>query len=266
MADDIRTRARAWIDANVPVGAAIYSDGSTAQKFHQLTGLTQQALEKFWKEHAGVISPGQQRAVLTSCNSFTGVYSLAMGLPYLGVFPLQEKLKKLNKEEAWIPSSPNARPKYGDIVRHKAFHVDVSLDSDGDIWYSVDGGQGGPRYDRKDGSYLGGHDLVKRVTHDPYKGDAIVGWVDIEIFVALGSPQGTSDSGRTGSLWLNGDGETVNPNAPKGGGGSGFFRTAGALTSLDGLPNLPHPSSPSTRYLDPLDLLSAPSPDRKADT
>jgi hypothetical protein len=265
MADNIRDKARTWIEANVPEGAVYYSDGPTAKKFTELTGYTHQQLEAFWKAHEGIYPKGTQRPVLTSCNGFTGVYSRAIGLPNLGVFDFPKRLKELKKEYAWVPSTPDVEPKYGDILRHKAFHVDVFLSKDGDTWYSVDGGQGGPHYN-KEGKYTGGRDIVKRVTHSPddkpvphpYNPDKLIGWVDIELFVGSAgpppSPQGAADAGATGSLWLNEDGELVHPGAPAGRGGPGNFRHAGVLHANPFVEDLLHPWAPPVLNLDPAEL------------
>jgi hypothetical protein len=59
---------------------------------------------------------------------------------------------------------------------------------------------------------------------------------------------------KSASLWLNQDGDLIHPNAPDGGGGPGFFRGAVALNTDPFSDDLPHPSSPAGRNLDPLAL------------
>jgi len=55
-----------------------------------------------------------------------------------------------------------------------------------------------------------------------------------------------------GDLWTNADGDVVHPNAPSGGGGTGFFRSAAPMgTDLDSTSNLPHPFSPVGRNFVP---------------
>jgi hypothetical protein len=55
-----------------------------------------------------------------------------------------------------------------------------------------------------------------------------------------------------GDLWTNADGDVVHPNAPSGGGGAGFFRSAAPLgTNLDSTSDLPHPFSPVGRNFVP---------------
>jgi hypothetical protein len=50
------------------------------------------------------------------------------------------------------------------------------------------------------------------------------------------------------NLWINTDGDVVHPNAPNGGGGKGFFKSATPLgTDLDFNSDLPHPLSPVGR-------------------
>jgi hypothetical protein len=51
-----------------------------------------------------------------------------------------------------------------------------------------------------------------------------------------------------GNLWINTDGDVVHPNAPNGGGGKGYFKSAAPLgTNLDYTSDLPHPFSPVGR-------------------
>src|SRR5262245_15310311 len=131
----IRERARQILDAEVPpLGQQITSVGPTADKFVKLTGISQATLEANW-------ATGGK---MTTCNGFTGWYSRALGSNiYLGRFDLDTYLPKMGKGEAWIKSTPDNRPKYGDICRYAHFHVGVSLDFDGDIWNHADSGQGG---------------------------------------------------------------------------------------------------------------------------
>src|SRR5689334_3776688 len=50
------------------------------------------------------------------------------------------------------------------------------------------------------------------------------------------------------NLWKNTDGDTVHPNAPNGGGGKGYFKSAAPFrTDLDFTSDLPHPFSPVGR-------------------
>jgi hypothetical protein len=270
MADDIRAKAKAYIDQAVPVGQVITSDGGTAGKFKTITGLGHEDLVAAWKTQEGKLI--KDKATLTSCNSFVGIYSRSIGLDYLGVFDFAVILKKLKKEHAWVVATADVRPKYGDIVRHKAFHVDIALDFVGDKWNTVDGGQGGPQYgkDEEDdqgrkivGKLIGGHDIVKRVERT-YDATKLQGWVDLELYLGASAqpptPQQPTDNGATGDLWLNEDGDVIHPDAPDGGGGPGYFRSAGILCGDPFADGLPHPWSPAARYLDPLAIW--PSEDR----
>ena len=73
---------------------------------------------------------------------------------YLGVFDLKHITEIAGKPNLWIVSRNDNRPQYGDILRHTSFHVDVSLDFDGDILLRAAAGQG---------SKAAGHDIIKRV-------------------------------------------------------------------------------------------------------
>jgi hypothetical protein len=50
--------------------------------------------------------------------------------------------------------------------------------------------------------------------------------------------------------WLNAHGDVVHPDAPSGGGGTGYFRTAGATRTNGGSDELAHPDSPEAPRLD----------------
>lgn len=79
------------------------------------------------------------------------------------------------KPDAWIVSTKDKRPQYGDILRHTIFHVDVAIGFDGDILLRAAGGQGGPPV----------HDIVNRVRGlGPYDWTKLKGWIDIDIFFA----------------------------------------------------------------------------------
>jgi hypothetical protein len=164
MASNIRERAREILSI-VPVGQDIASIGATASLFTRVTDLTQATLKQNWD--AGV--------KLTSCNGFTGWFGRELGSDlYLGRFDLESYLPKHDKGHSWVKSTSDVRPKFGDICRLSKFHVNVSLDFEGDIWTHVDGGQGGPTT---------GYDIVRRIrdktVYDPGK---LLGWVDIELY------------------------------------------------------------------------------------
>ena len=53
-----------------------------------------------------------------------------------------------------------------------------------------------------------------------------------------------------GKPWVNQNGDVVHPNAPRGGGGAGFFRECGPLgCDTDAGIAVPHPHSPGARYI-----------------
>ncbi|MGL4812695.1 MAG: hypothetical protein ACRCXM_13045, partial [Beijerinckiaceae bacterium] len=161
----IREQARAIIDAALPPGKIITSNGATASKYTEMTGLSQAALEKNW-------SGG---GIMTGCNGFTGWYGQKLGSKkYMGVFDLQKLCKDAGKPGAWILSKSSNRPKYGDILRHASFHVDVALDFSGDILNRAAGGQGGKKM---------GCDVIRRVEgKSAYDSSKLVGWIDIEAY------------------------------------------------------------------------------------
>lgn len=177
----IRDTARKVIDTALPPldngidYKVITSNGATAADYTRMTGLSQSGLEANWAKGG----------IMTGCNGFTGFYGVQLGFtPYLGRFDLEETCKKAGKADAWIRSTDAVRPKYGDILRHASFHVDVALDFDGPILWRAAGGQGGKR---------AGCDIIKRVKgKKPYDPKSLVGWIDIEVYAGEASGGGGS--------------------------------------------------------------------------
>ncbi len=162
---DIRDKARKILDLALPTGKVITSDGATAGQYARMTGLTHKMLTDNWAKGG----------MMTGCNGFTGWYGSQMGSKtYLGGFDLKGIVTKAGKPDAWIDSTEDNWPQYGDILRHTAFHVDVALDFDDEILLRAAGGQGGKS---------AGHDIIKRIrgtsNYDPKR---IMGWIDIDLY------------------------------------------------------------------------------------
>jgi hypothetical protein len=176
---DVRAAAKEVL-AEVPETGQITSNGATAATFTRLTGTSHETMKKNWD--AG--------GIMTACNGFVGVYARSLRAKiagtkapndYLGRFDLDTYLPSIGMGHAWVKSTRDGRPGYGDICRHTAFHVGVSLDfDDDDHWNHADAGQGGKG---------AGCDILKR-THgkDPYDYKNLQGWIDIEMYYTT-SPQ-----------------------------------------------------------------------------
>lgn len=192
---EIREKARRWLDKELPVGAGYPSKGPGSDRFTKLTNWTQTGLEEAWGK--------PKTAHLSTCMEFVGVYSVSIGAKQsLGTFFLKDLMKKLKKSEAWIDSADGLRPKYGDILRHTKFHIDVALDFQDDILVRAASGQGdlsqpiGKRFD-----------IVKRVVGSgPYDWKSLEGWVDIEIFFGESAGQSTSLPNWLNEWWVISDG------------------------------------------------------------
>ena len=203
--EDIRKLAKDIL-AEVPVKGQITSNRDTAELFSRLTnGVTQKALEKNW---AGVpkkeIAPGVWTAEVkpgkwTTCNEFAGWYATTLRTRvagtkapavFLGRFDLDTYLQTIGMGHAWVKSTADVWPRYGDICRHvfdknnkPIFHQGISLDFTGELWNHVDSGQGGP---------IAKCDIIKRTYGDtPYRHTWLQGWVDIELY--YGSAPQTGD-------------------------------------------------------------------------
>jgi len=165
LAADIRSRAEEILKEVPDYGKQINSDGPTAALFTKLTGVNQQTLTDNWTKGG----------IRTCCMDFVGWFASRLGsAKYLGRFDLESFLPSIGKGYAWIKSTADVRPLYGDICRHTAYHVGVSLDFDGDHWNHVDAGQGGPKV---------GHDVLKRTRGTlAYDYRKLQGWIDLEFY------------------------------------------------------------------------------------
>lgn len=180
----IRDNARKILDAAFPASTIITSNGPTASKYAEMTGLSHKRLTDNWATGG----------IMTGCNGFTGWYGARLGSKtYLGGFDLQGIVKQAGRADAWVRSTKDNRPNYGDILRHASFHVDVALDFDGDVLLRAAGGQGGPK---------AGCDVIKRVrSAGPYDPKKLEGWIDIDVYFASATTPTTSD---VELAWLHG--------------------------------------------------------------
>ena len=153
--------------------------------FKQVTNITHATLQANWD---ALPADDNKSPGMTSCNGFVGYYGamttgFGLGESYktLGRFDIDVKLKEWGLGNAWVKSSAEIQPKYGDVVLWNKTHIDVSLEIDEDgTWHHADGGQGGRR--RPTGSRKG-YDIVKRKS-DPWNWKQIKGWVDLDILAA----------------------------------------------------------------------------------
>jgi hypothetical protein len=189
----IRDTAAVYLLQLPPFPVEVTSNGPLAALFTKLSGITHTMLLQSWG-----LAPrpdGTTRADagpgLTSCNGFVGIYGNSTGMTEptpaksLGRFFLDKKLQQMGKGHAWIPSTAGARPKFGDVFELAGrLHQGISLDFDGDVWNTAEGGQGGKSTGPPP------FDIIKRkqarqtsdvVTNN--KGETLKGWVDIERFV-----------------------------------------------------------------------------------
>lgn len=183
---DIRKKAKDFLD-QVPPNKDVTSNGSTAALFTKLTGSSQAALQATWKledvEKKKRRDAGQSTAGLpttTTCNAFVVQLGNAIGSPIpLGQFDIEQKLKKAGLGEAWIPANSGKKPGYGDVFKPRKVHMGVSLDFTGDLWNTVESGQGGPGLD-----YTKGFDIIRR-KQQKWESTSLEGWVDIEILMKI---------------------------------------------------------------------------------
>jgi len=170
----IQQKVDKWLE-NLP--AAIASIGATAKLFTTLTGMTQASLAANWDGKDGVRGT-KDDGRMTSCNSFAGLYSIAIlgsKLKFgLAMFDLKGAMEKIGIPHAWKTQADNiaSAPGYGDLVRWNRLHAGVSLGFDDGKWHTIEGGKGG--HDTK-------FDAIQRVTYDNYPLSDILGWVDFTV-------------------------------------------------------------------------------------
>ena len=115
----IRDKARTILDGALPSTTVITSNGPLGSKYTEMTGLSHKALTDNWATGG----------IMTGCNGFTGWYGRKMGSStYLGVFDLQGVVKKAGRPGAWVPSTRENRPQYGDIAQEHAHRAQVRRD------------------------------------------------------------------------------------------------------------------------------------------
>jgi hypothetical protein len=176
---DIRDRARALLDHELPIGVEYKSNGpENGKRYKELTGTDPQTLMDNWKTGG----------IMTACNGFVGWYAGQLGIKGIASwFDLQKSLVSAKKPNAWVPSTAKVRPKYGDILRHTTFHVDVALDFDGDVLLRAAAGQSS--HPRPTADVSQEYDNVLRVRgKGPYNFQNLQGWLDLDLFFASPLP------------------------------------------------------------------------------
>ena len=159
--------------AAVPEGEPGLESGPPEQNdkaFEKLTGMTQAKLDAMW-----VWNP-----TYTTCNDFCIHAAQAMGVTQVntGQFEVASWLAAVGLARAWAPDRDGARPRYGDIFRSAGIHRGVSLECEGDVWNTIEAGQGGKGH-RKD--------AVKRFSRSWSHRD-ILGWIDVGMLRLQSAP------------------------------------------------------------------------------
>ena len=185
----IREKAVQVLSKVPPFGSEIRSTNDGVRdnpEFTALTNTSHSRMKQDWLGYPDKVTgiPTKPPGIMTGCNGFTGYYAAMLGQPIgrpLGVFEIEATLKQYNMGHAWVPSTADNRPKYGDICRwHTKYHVDVSLDFEGEIWTHADAGQGGKST---------GYDILKRVRETkPYSHTWLKGWIDIDLAFGASLP------------------------------------------------------------------------------
>lgn len=153
-------------------GDAVRSNGDKMMQneFERLTGMNQEKLSKRWTWDPNY----------TTCGDFAIHYCNHLGIPPILLLFGDPKTRCENegKGSAWITDSHGESPKYGDVFKSKVNHVGVSMEYEGSIWRTAEGGQGGKavKFDM----------VVRKETQSL---DKVQGWVDIELWDACKSSQ-----------------------------------------------------------------------------
>lgn len=141
--------------------------------FTTLTDLTHTTLLNNWKGGG----------IMTSCNAFVMKAGQAVGVRGLGGFNVEDTMISLGKRHCWIKPSSGEKPQFGDVFETRSqtpgkdyvnLHVGINLSVEGEDWYTIEGGQGGP---------ASGVDKVARVKHK-YETKNMLGWVDMRLLTS----------------------------------------------------------------------------------
>jgi len=179
----IRDVAQRIIDQAVPEGRIIRSNENPPLFSNDFLKYTNSS-------HAVLLANWLGGGIMTACNGFVNWYAHQLGITGISNwFELEKSLKKCNKAHAWVPAASGARPKYGDILRHTVFHVDVAIGFKGNVLSRVAAGQGdGSKYSthprpRPQDQIMQEYDVLRRVSGSgPYNWQNLTGWLDIELF------------------------------------------------------------------------------------
>jgi hypothetical protein len=174
----------------VPKGEPGIRSDKQPDEFHRLTGITHNEMLKSWRAN-----PNGPK-LYTACGGFAGKYAGRLGISGLeNIFELQSSLISAGKAHAWVPASGAATPKPGDILRHKAYHVDVAAGwvnkagEAADEWSKdarlVRVAAGQSYHPRPAKNVENEFDAVKWVTGtDAYNPAKLEGWLDLDLFFA----------------------------------------------------------------------------------
>lgn len=186
---DVRKKAHSFLDT-IPDEVKSKGTDDEEKLFIKLTGgKTHAALQAEWestKKTTGVLR--------TVCIDFVVWYSQQMevnlyktidpkvlNLNVDGFFNLEATLKKAGKSHAWVPSTSQKLPQFGDILRHTVWHVDISLGMDKGILERVAGGQSSHPRPTEDVSKE--YDNIKRIRgKKEYDPKDLQGWLDLDLF------------------------------------------------------------------------------------
>ncbi len=172
------------LNGAVPQGAVYKSNQGGPpymNKFYELT----------WTNHTVLMADYVAGGIMTACNGFVNWYALRLGIKGISNwFLLWQSLQGIQKGEAWVPATATgAKPKPGDILKHRINHVDVAIGFNGNILRRVGAGQGdGTIYSthprpRDPNSRAMEYDCLKRVDGTgPYNWQNLEGWLDIDLF------------------------------------------------------------------------------------
>jgi len=150
---------------------------TTDPNVETLTAMPQLMLLHNWKDGG----------LLTSCNAFVMKAGQAVGVPGLGGFNVEASMISAGKRHCWMTPRSGGKPQFGDVFETRSrtpgrdyenLHVGISLSVEGDDWYTIEGGQGGP---------ASGVDKVARVKRK-YNTAHLLGWVDMRLLATNKQP------------------------------------------------------------------------------
>lgn len=136
--------------------------------------------------HTSLLADWANGGNTTSCNAFIGYMTTSQGIHGFSGFDFENVLKKQGKAHCWVTPGSGEFPQYGDLFETRSWnpkghynqHVGMHLSLEGDVWRTVEGGQGGS---------IRGADMIARCKRK-WNVEHMRGWIDMRLLTSGRAP------------------------------------------------------------------------------